>query len=76
MNTELENDLICNTGTDIANMKLEIKRLSDMIEGLETYSQNIMLIKSLKNLKQRQSNILESLEKNFDAYVEFHEPKI
>ena len=74
-NLEQEHELICNTGTEITKLSYEIEALTNMIEGYETYTNNALFVTNLKNLRQRLYNIHKSLETNFNAYVDFHEPQ-
>ena len=73
MNEDLEHDLICNLGTPINRMKLEVANLDEMIKGYETYSDNTLFITQLKNLKQRMFNEVNDIEKAFNTYVDYNE---
>jgi len=73
MNEQLEHDLICNTGTAINRLKLEVKNLNEMILSYQTYTNNDFFVTQLKNLKQRMLTELKSIDKNFNEYVDYSE---
>jgi len=73
MNEQLEHDLICNTGTSINRLKLEVEKLNEMIESYATYTSNDLFVNQLKNLKQRMLTELKAIDKNFNEYVDYNE---
>ena len=75
-NEQLEHDLICNTGTAINRMKLEITNLNEMIEDYASYSSNTFFVTKLKNLKQRMLNQINDIDKNFNDYVDYNTEEI
>ena len=76
MNEQLEHDLICNTGTAIDRIKIEVQTLNEMIDSYETYTNNTLFLNNLNNLKQRMLNQINLLDKNFNSYVDLNEAKL
>ena len=73
MNEQLEHDLICDTGTAINRLKLEVEKLNEMILSYQTYTNNDFFVTQLKNLKQRMLTELKSIDKNFNEYIDYNE---
>lgn len=71
-----ESDLIIDVEESINNVKENIEELRSILDGFKTYSENVFMIKQLNTLILKEEQTLSNLKATFDAYVEFHEPKI
>ena len=70
---QLEHDLICDTGTAISRMKIEVEKLNEMIESYQTYTSNDFFVTNLKNLKQRMLIEITTVNRIFNNYVDYNE---
>ena len=70
---QLEHDLICDTGTAIDRIKIEVQTLNEMIESYQTYTSNDFFVTNLKNLKQRMLIEITTVNRIFNNYVDYNE---
>lgn len=68
-------DLICNISTDITSVKRESQNLKEIVDGLETYTDNILLVRNLRHLSNRLEQLSNKVDSNFDTFVLETAPK-